>query len=462
MRRRLAAVMAADVVGFAHMMERDEAGTLATLKACRKEMVEPRIVEFGGRIVKLMGDGALIEFASAVSAVECAIAVQDAMTARNASIAEERRVTFRIGINLGDVIVEEDADIYGDGVNVAARLEQLAPPGGVCIAGSVFEQIRDRVDAVFEDLGEQKVKSLTRSIRVWRWLGAAGSQGAASAHIMAPPVPVGRPSLAVLPLDSLSERRDVEFLADGLTEDLTTLLARLPDFFVISRNSSFAYKGRARDARAIGRELGVRYLVEGSLRPVGPSLRLTVQLIEAETGNHVWAERFDRPEAEFGALQDEVVQGIVARLEPELMRAEIETIKRRPIATLDAWAFYQQASGLLALKGWHRETFAEATGLLERALALDPGFALAHAYLALLLAVGHMFGLVEGQGDSGVRAVNEAEQAIGIDGRSSAVLGFAGCALCDLGELRRGIGILEQAIANDASNAQPGWSSAPP
>jgi adenylate cyclase len=198
----------------------------------------------------------------------------------------------------------------------------------------------------------------------------------------------------------------------------------------------------------------VRYLVEGSLRTVGPSLRLTVQLIEAETGNHVWAERFDRPEAEFGALQDEVVQGIVARLEPELMRAEIETIKRRPIATLDAWAFYQQASGLLALKGWHRETFAEATGLLERALALDPGFALAHAYLALLLAVGHMFGLVEGQGDSGVRAVNEAEQAIGIDGRSSAVLGFAGCALCDLGELRRGIGILEQAIVNDASNAQ--------
>ena len=255
-------------------------------------------------------------------------------------------------------------------------------------------------------------------------------------------------------MDSLSDRREVEFLADGLTEDLTTLLARMPDFFVISRNSSFAYKGRARDARAIGRELGVRYLVEGSLRPVGPALRLTVQLIEAETGNHLWAERFDRPEGEFGALQDEVVQCIAARLEPELTRAEVEIIKRRPPATLDAWAYYQQASGLLALKGWHRETFAEAIGLLERALALDREFALAHAYLSLLLAVGHMFGLVEGRADSMARATNEAEQAIGIDGHSSTVLGFAGCALCDVGELRRGIGILEQAIASDASNAQ--------
>ena len=260
--------------------------------------------------------------------------------------------------------------------------------------------------------------------------------------------------MAVLPLDSLSERRDVEFLADGLTEDLTTLLARMPDFFVVSRNSSFAYKARARDARAIGRELGVRYLVEGSLRPIGASLRLTIQLIEAETGNHLWAEQFDRPEDEFGALQDEVVQGIAARLEPELTRAEVEVIRRRPLATLDAWAYYQQASGLLALKGWHRETFAEAIELLERALALDCNFALAHAYLSLLLAVGHMFGLVDGRADSAARATNEAEQAIGIDGHSSAVLGFAGCALCDLGDLRRGIAILEQAVTSDASNAQ--------
>ena len=362
MLRRLAAIMAADVVGFAHLMEQDEAGTLATLKAHRKEMIEPRIVASGGRIVKLMGDGALVEFASVVGAVECAIAVQDAMTERNASVAEERRVTFRIGINLGDVIVEDDADIYGDGVNVAARLEQLAPPGGVCVSGPVFEQIRDRVDAVFEDLGEQRVKSLTRPIRVWRWLGTGALQDEVAPALASPVIPLGRPSLAVLPLDSLSDRRDVEFVADGLTEDLTTLLARMPDFFVISRNSSFAYKGRARDARAIGRELGVRYLVEGSLRPVGPALRLTVQLIEAETGNHLWAERFDRPEGEFGALQDEVVQCIAARLEPELTRAEVEIIKRRPPATLDAWAYYQQASGLLALKGWHGRLSRKRSG----------------------------------------------------------------------------------------------------
>ena len=221
MLRRLAAIMAADVVGFAHLMEQDEAGTLATLKAHRKEMIEPRIVASGGRIVKLMGDGALVEFASVVGAVECAIAVQDAMAERNASVVEERRVTFRIGINLGDVIVEDDADIYGDGVNVAARLGQLAPAGGV--SGPVFEQIRDRVDAVFEDLGERRVKSLTRPIHVWRWLGTGAPRDEAPPDPASPLIPLGRPSLAVLPLDSLSDRREVEFLADGLTEDLTTL-----------------------------------------------------------------------------------------------------------------------------------------------------------------------------------------------------------------------------------------------
>lgn len=440
--------MAIDVVGYARLMEFDEDGTLTTLKNYRQELIDPRILEAGGRIVKLMGDGALVEFGSAVSATECALAIQKAVAERRAARAEACPIEFRIGINLGDVIVDGD-DIYGDGVNVAARLEQLAPSGGISISAPVFEQVRDRLQASFEDLGEQAVKSLTRPIRVWCWHG--------SGHVSpldAPPVPVGRPSLAVLPLESLSERREIEFLADGLTEDLTTLLARIPGFFVISRNSSFAYKGRVRNIRSIGRELGVRYLVEGSVRPVGARLRLTVQLIDAETGKHLWADRFDCPESECGAIQDEVVQNIAAHLEPELTRAEVETIKRRPPASLDAWAFYQQAAGLLAIKGWHRETFVEATGLLERALALDPNFALAHAYLALILAVGHMFGLTDERADNVARATDEAEHAIRIDGHSSPVLGFAGCALTDIGALRRGIELLERAVESDASNAQ--------
>ncbi|MGH6886562.1 MAG: adenylate/guanylate cyclase domain-containing protein, partial [Geminicoccales bacterium] len=360
---------------------------------------------------------------------------------------------LRIGINLGDLIVE-GRDLYGDGINIAARLEQLADPGGVCISANAFEHVQAKVEGDFEDIGDQQLKNIGRAVRVWRWTGTPKRTPGATPG---PPRPVamqGKPSIAVLPFENMSDRQDCEYLAHGLTEDVITLLARVPGFLVIARNSSFAYKGRTPDVREVGRDLDVRYVVQGTLRPTGSKLRIAVHLLEARTGVHLWSGRFDRPAEELEELQDQITLGIVTRLEPELAKAEIEHIKRRPPGNLDAWAHYQRASALLSLKGWHRETFEEAAQLLRTTIVLDPEFALAHAYLSLVLALGHMFGLVPPGTDPEREAVQEAERAIQIDGRDPAVLGFAGCALCDIGQTQRGIEILERAVGSDSSNAQ--------
>ena len=452
MERRLAAILAADVVGYSRLMEADEAGTLAAVKAHREELVDPAISEHHGRIVKLMGDGLLAEFPSAVEAVQCAVEIQRAVGERNAEVPETLRIAYRIGINVGD-IVAEGGDIYGDGVNVAARLEELAEPGGLCLSDGAYEHMQGKVDAAFEDMGPKTVKNITRPIRVWRWTSGTPARKAPASD-PAPEVPSGKPSLAVLPFVNMSESRTNEFLADGLTEDITTLLARIPGFLVIARNSSFAYKGRSPDVRNVARELGVRYVVEGSLRPVSDKLRITVQLIDADSDSHIWSERFDRPAERIEDLQDEITLGIAARLEPELAKAEIEKIKRRSSDNLDAWSYYKRASGLLSIKGWHRETFEEASGLLDDAIALDPEFAIAHAYLSVILALGHMFGLAPEDENPERRAVEEAERAMEIDGRDATVLGYSGCALCDVGQIDRGIGILERALEADPSNAQ--------
>ncbi len=447
--RKLAAILAVDVVGYSRLVRDDEEGTLARLKALRKELFDPKIGEHGGRVVKTMGDGLLIEFPSVVDAVRNAIEVQEAVAQRNASLPEDQRIVFRVGINLGDVVIDGD-DILGDGVNVAARLEGLAEPGGICISATVREHVAGRLDASFEDMGDQQLKNIDEPVRVYR---VRGGNAAASA----PPRPAlvaDRPSIAVLPFENMSDSREYEFLADGLTEDIITLLARMPDWFVIARNSAFAYKGRQPDIRDVGRELGVRYVVEGSLRPMGDKMRITVQLIEAESGNHLWAERFDRAANEIHEIQDEVTTGIVAQLEPEITRAEVALIKRRPPGNLDAWGYYQQAHGLLVLKGWRQETFAEAADLLNKAIDLDPEFALAHAYLSLILALGHMFGLAPGPGPADERAIGAAEKAMSIDSQNSVVLGYVGCALCDIGQTNRGLEILERAVENNPSNAQ--------
>ena len=461
MERRLAAIFVVDVVGFSGLMERDEEGTLHRLGNFRRSIFEPIVAAHRGRIVKLTGDGALVEFQSVVNAVDCALEVQSSASQRNAECQPEDRLELRIGVNLGDILIESD-DIYGDGVNLAARLEQIAPVGGLCISDTAYEHIQGKISEPFSDLGEQKIKNITRPIRVWRWpcldqvndgAGPPGGTGGEPESLAQEPTESGQASLAVLPLVSMSERADLEFLADGLTEDIITLLSRLPGFLVIARNSSFMYKGKSPDIRDVGRQLNVRYVVEGSLRPVADKIRVTVQLIEAESGNHLWAERFDQPAEEIEALQDEITLSIAARLEPELAKAEIERIRRRGSDNMDAWAYYNQANGLLMLKGWHRDTFAESAELLHRAIELDPEFALAHAYLSLILALSHMFGLPPEE-DVESHAVAAADLAMEIDGRDPSVLGFAGCALCDLGLLDRGLEILERAVASDPSNAQ--------
>ena len=306
--RRLAAILAADVVGYSRLMGRDEAGTLARLRGHRRELIDPNIAEHKGRIVKTTGDGILIEFPSVVEAVTCAVTVQRGMAERNHEIPADQRIVFRVGINLGDIIIAEDNDIHGNGVNVAARLEGIAEPGGICVSGTVRDHIGDRLDLVFEDLGEQTLKNILRPVRTYRVrLGTAERtptiSPAETARILTLP---DKPSVAVLPFANMSSDPEQEFLADGIAEDVITALSRYPSLFVIARNSTFTYKGRAVEIRQVGRELGVRYVLEGSLRKAANRIRVTAQLIEAETGNHVWAERYDRDLADIFAVQDEI------------------------------------------------------------------------------------------------------------------------------------------------------------
>jgi len=370
MERRLTAILAADVVGYSRLMEADETATLMSLKAHRDELLEPEIAGHNGRIVKLMGDGVLAEFASVVDAVNCAVELQRGTAARNDGVPQDRRIVFRIGINLGDVIVEGN-DIYGDGVNVAARLEGLAEPGGICLSATVHDHIAGKVSLNFEDGGEHKVKNLTRPVHVWRWRDQSGE----------PPRPAlalpSKPSIAVLPFDNLSGDPEQAYFADGIAEDIITALSRIRWFFVIARNSSFAYKGKSVDVRQVAQELGVRYLLEGSVRKAGTRVRLSAQLIDGATGNHIWAERFDREMVDIFDLQDELTQTIAGAIEPALSQAERQRAKAKRPESLDAWDVYQQGMSHL-----HRRTeldLAEAADLFGRAIEADPGLVSAYA-----------------------------------------------------------------------------------
>ena len=375
--RRLAAILAADVAGYSRLMGADEEGTHERLRALFREVIDPKTKEHRGRIVKNTGDGMLVEFPSVVDAVRCAVAVQGEMAGRNADVPTDGRIEFRIGINLGDVIVEA-GDIFGDGVNVAARLEALAEPGRICVSRVVRDQVRDKLDFAFEDLGEQQVKNIARPVRVYRVMP---NSGALSLELLneAPALP-DKPSVAVLPFTNMSSDPEQEFFADGVAEDIITTMSRYPSLFVIARNSSFTYKGRAVHVKQIGRELGVRYVLEGSLRKSGNRIRVTGQLIEAESGNHVWAERYDRDLAEIFAVQDEITEAVTTAIAPAIANAERQRAMRRPPGSLDAWGAYQ--CGLWHLSKFTADDTELAQKFFERAIALDPSFAGGYSGLA--------------------------------------------------------------------------------
>ena len=408
--RRLAAIVSADVAGYSRLMGEDEAGTLATMKAHRRELWTPITEKYGGRVVGTAGDSLLIEFASAVAAVESSVAVQRGMAEGNADLPEPRRMLVRIGINIGEVIVDGD-DIFGDGVNVAARLQELAEPGGVMISANVHEQVEGKHDERFEDAGTHEVKNIARPISVWRWApSAAASVYAAIGSPELLPLP-DKPSIAVLPFDNMSGDPEQEYFADGITEDIITELSRFRGFFVIARNSSFAFRGQSIDIAEVGRRLGVQFVVEGSVRKAGNRIRVSAQLIDASSGHHLWAERYDRELEDIFAVQDEITQAIVSVVPDRAEDAARERTERSRTLNWTAYDFV-----LVGIERWRRftrEGVAEARGMFEKALELDPQYARAHANLAWT-HVNEMF-LELSNAESPDKALKHAGKALALD-----------------------------------------------
>jgi adenylate cyclase len=451
--RRLAAILAADVAGYSRLMGADEEGTLAALKELRRELADPKIKEHRGRIVKTTGDGLLVEFASVVDAVRCAVEVQQEMAERNVGVPEEQRIQFRIGINLGDII-KDGRDIYGDGVNVAARLEALAEPGGICVSRVVRDQVRDKLDFAFEDAGEQRVKNIARPLRVYHVRpGQLADEEMSAAQ---PPLALpDKPSLAVLPFTNMSGDPEQEFVSDGIAEDVISALSHYPSLFVIARNSTFTYKGRAVDVKQVGRELGVRYVLEGGVRKAGNRIRVTAQLIEAETGNHVWANRYDRDLADIFAVQDEITHALTTALTPAIADAELRRAIRKPPESLDAWAAYQR--GLWHLSKANSEDDTIAQNFFRQAIDLDPTFAPGYSALALAqlqaAAIYQKLSLAEAQ--SSAEAL--ARRAVSLDGADAEARSCLGWALQARGELDGALVEIERALAMSPNLAVAHW-----
>jgi adenylate cyclase len=410
--RRLAAILAADVVGYSRLMERDEANTLATLKTRRKDIFEPLVTRHHGRVFKEIGDALLVEFGSAVSAVECAADVQQAMAAANDALPEPQRMVLRIGINLGDVMIEGN-DLYGDGVNVAARLEGLAEPGGVAISDSVHEHVHGRIAVDFVDRGRHEVKNIARPVHVWAWApGLNGANALAASEAQPPPVP-DKPSIAVLPFDNMSGDPEQGYFADGITEDIITDLSKVSGLFVIARNSSFAYKGKAPDIRQVSRELGVRYVLEGSIRRAASRIRINAQMIDGTTGGHLWAERYDRDISDIFAVQDEVTRTIVGALKVKLTPNEEALRGSRSKIKPEVYDLIVRARQV-ALR-LRPESAREARAILERVIALDPSVAIAYARLAITTFAEFANRWNDATPENLTRALELAQKAIDID-----------------------------------------------
>ena len=413
--RRLAAILCADVAGYSRLMGADEEGTLAALKSHRRKLIDPLIAQHKGRIVKTTGDGMLVEFASVVDAVRCAVVLQQGMADRNANLPEGERIRFRIGINLGDVIVDE-GDLFGDGVNVAARLEALAQPAEICVSASVREQVGEKLPIGFADLGEHEVKNIVRPVRVYRVDARAEPTGPAAADT--PLALPDRPSIAVLPFANLSGDPEQDYFVDGMVEDIITGLSRIKWLFVIARNSSFAYKGKFPDVRQVGRELGVRYVLEGSVRKAAGRVRITGQLVEAVSGRHIWAERYDRPLDDIFALQDEITLSVVGAIEPSLRRAEIERVRRKRPEHLDAYDLVLRATPFVETV--MADGASQALPLLERALALEPDYALAHGHAAVCHEILFMRGRQADRREENRRGAIRHARAALVHGRDDA------------------------------------------
>jgi adenylate cyclase len=454
--RRLAAILAADVAGYSRLIGADEEGTLNRLRSIRSGLIDPKIAEHRGRIVKTTGDGLLVEFASVVDALRCATEWQHGMAERNADLPDATRIEFRIGVHQGDIVVEDD-DIFGDGVNVAARLEGLAEPGGICVSARVQEDVAGRFDLAFDDIGDQSLKNIARSVRVYRVRLPAEENSLKSAPVDGTPVlPLpDKPSIAVLPFANMSGDPEQEYFVDGMVEEIITALSRIRWLFVIARNSTFTYKGRAIDVKQVGRELGVRYVLEGSVRKAGQRVRITGQLIEALTGTHLWADRFDGSLEDIFELQDKIALRVAGVIEPALQAAEMRRSAARPMTDLTAYDLYLRA--LATIFPITKERLHEALGLLDQAIAIDRHYAPALSWAAQCHMRLVIEGWTEARETTRRKASDLARQALQVGENDPGVLANAAVVLAQFGEdIGAMIGLVDRALELNPSFAR-GW-----
>jgi adenylate cyclase len=452
--RKIAAILAADVVGYSRLTGADEDRTLARLRALRSDLIDPTIAVHHGRVVKRTGDGALVEFRSVVDAVRCAIEVQNGMAERNAGVPAERRIDFRIGIHLGDIVEESDGDLMGDGINIAVRLEGIAMPGAIYLSEDAYRQVKARLNLTVSDLGATQLKNIAEPIRVYSLEVGAAAQAEPTTQsepveLEKPAAPLAlpdKPSIAVLPFQNMSGDSEQEYFTDGMVEDIITGLSRIKWLFVIARNSTFAFKGRAVDVKQVGRELGVRYVLEGSVRKSGNRVRVTGQLIDAITGAHLWADRFDGTLEDVFDLQDKVTDSVVSAIGPKLEQAEIERVRHKPTARLDAYDYYLR--GMAIILQTNREANGEALRLFRKAIELDPNFAAAYGMAAWCYVVRKTNGWMSNHVEDSAEATRLARLATELGRDDAVALYWGGYALAYVGrDVDGGVAFIDQALA---------------